>query len=198
MSEPVTPTEESEFWRAFDAHDFRKLPESSIQSYAESMLGFWIMGARSANLSPVGVLELLATIRALITALREEREKLKTVLDRETASQARNDARAEAAEAENARLREERNNQSYKSSRAISTHSQRRAKSEADAWALRLTLDNSPDARVFDILAGAMGEIKATCDGGGDQPIADIVSGCLAEIAALHPRARKALGGSHE
>jgi CRISPR/Cas system-associated endoribonuclease Cas2 len=41
------------------------------------------------------------------------------------------------------------------------------------------------DARLLDILAEAMAEVKATSDGESEQPIADIVSGCLAEIAAI-------------
>jgi len=41
------------------------------------------------------------------------------------------------------------------------------------------------DARLLDILAEAMAEVKATSDGESDQPIADIVSGCLAEIDAI-------------
>lgn len=41
------------------------------------------------------------------------------------------------------------------------------------------------EARLLDVLAEAMAEIKAASDGESDQPIADIISGCLAEIAAI-------------
>lgn len=41
------------------------------------------------------------------------------------------------------------------------------------------------DARLLNILAEAIAEVKATSDGESDQPIADIVSWCLAEIAAI-------------
>lgn len=72
------------------------------------------------------------------------------------------------------------------------------AEKDARIAALEAALDRAPDGRLFDVIAEAMAEVKATSDGQSDQSIEEIVVGCLAEIGALSPRRARTLlnGGS--